>query len=754
MKCSLLFFSAQLLAAAALAQPPHVALLLSDDGRHADEFDGALCALGWTADRYTSQPESLRALAPRLRDYDMLITAPLFNARKDALLHGDDRQAYRRFLEEGGLIAVTDGSYPGVRAWLADIDPRLGGLESGACNSTQWAVNGVTSDAESPHPLRFFPSTIHEPNSWAHFLKLPKASPWRVVASCSEGFPVTLAQSVGKGLVSLSVLRQPSAKQLGNLYACLQLSRAGIALKAFDLPSPAVGSGCMRLAFAEGAVPDHCGFAYEIAPAKGPPQRFEGEVRGSIFELPYRLSLRGPVTARLLFKCGNRETVLFSRAAVLPPLMDVTPAFSCERLSTDRRRPDAGFEIRLSPDEEDLEGAKVSFTGVGPDGRSVATAQTDVPTRCGHLVLRLPLPQSLPAGDYAVRAILKNGVKTLSEADAHFKIVAPIPAQTIIDEDNTLLVGGKPFFPLGLYHVDPTNYADVAALGINTVQYWTWHDRRGLDLAAAHELKAIFELNHKSAPIARDAAAKFASHPALLMWYGLDEPAEGSYSMAGTLRDAYHASDGQHPVYSVSCRPDIFAEQAEFADVFAHDPYGKPQQVAEWMTRAVAAVQDRKPVFCVLGCFGQESVDEMRSAAYLALAHDARGILWYPWHQMGGGPLGVGLKNSPTQQAVIQQLCKEIAAFSPALTATVRHPFVACDGKLHGILLEGRAQRLLLLVNAAHEKMAAEVLLPGDAKGERTFRDFFRRRGDSLSVASGHFHIELAPYETRAYASE
>ncbi len=753
MKRSILFYSVLLLAAATPAQPPRVALLLSGDGRHADEFDGALSALGWTADRYTSRPESLRSLAPKLCDYDMLIAAPLFNDRKDALLPGGDRRAYRLFLEEGGLIAVTDGSYPGVRAWLADIDPRLGGLETGACNSSQWAVNGVTSDAEPPHPLRFFPSTIREPNSWAHLLKPTKDSSWRVVASCSEGLPVTLAQNVGKGLVSLSVLRQPSAKQLGNLYACLQLSRAGIVLRAFDLPPPAVGSGCVRLAFAEGVVPDHCGFAYEIIPAKGPPQRFERAVSGPTFELPYRLSLRGPVTARLLFKCNNRETVLFSRAAVLPPLMEVMPAFSCGRLSTDRRRPDAGFEVRLSPDEELLEGANVSLTGIGPDGKRVAVAQTAVPARCGRFVLRLPLSQSLPAGDYAVRAVLE-GAKTLAEADAHFKIVAPVPAQTIIDEDNTLLVGGKPFFPLGLYHVDPTNYAEVAALGMNTVQYWTWHDRRGLDLAAAHELKAVFELNHKSAQIARDAVAKFASHPALLMWYGLDEPAEGSYSMAGALRDAYHTSDGQHPVYSVSCRPDIFAEQAELADVFAHDPYGKPQQVAEWMTRAVAAVQGRKPVFCVLGCFGQERADELRSAAYLALAHDARGILWYPWHQMGGGPLGVGLKNSPTQQAVIQQLCAEIAALTPALTATVRHPFVACDGRLHGILLEGRAQRLLLLVNATPEKMEVEAELPGNTEGARTFRDFFKRRGDALSVTSGHFHIALAPYETRAYAAE
>jgi hypothetical protein len=238
------------------------------------------------------------------------------------------------------------------------------------------------------------------------------------------------------------------------------------------------------------------------------------------------------------------------------------------------------------------------------------------------------------------------------------------------------------------------------------------------------------------------------------MWYGLDEPAEGSYGMAETLRDTYHACDDRHPVYSVSCRPDIFEEQAAFADVFAHDPYGKPQRAAEWMTQATAAVQNRKPVLCVLGTFGQETADELRAAAYLALTHDARGILWYPWHQMGGGPLGVGLKNSPGQQAVIRQLCSEIAALTPALTATSRHPFVSGDGKLHGLCIDCAPRRCLLLVNGSSEKITCDVVLPDAEKVSQSFRDFFKRRSETLAVVSGRFRITLAPYETRAYAGE
>ena len=71
------------------AQEPRIALLLGDDGRHRDEFDGALKTLGWSADRYPCKTDNMKSLVSKLRDYDMLITAPLFNLRKELLLPGE-----------------------------------------------------------------------------------------------------------------------------------------------------------------------------------------------------------------------------------------------------------------------------------------------------------------------------------------------------------------------------------------------------------------------------------------------------------------------------------------------------------------------------------------------------------------------------------------------------------------------------------------------------------------------------------------
>ena len=162
------------------------------------------------------------------------------------------------------------------------------------------------------------------------------------------------------------------------------------------------------------------------------------------------------------------------------------------------------------------------------------------------------------------------------------------------------------------------------------------------------------------------------------------------------------------------------------------------------MVGSVAAVNNRKPVICVPGVFGKETAEELRATAYLALAHDARGIVWYPWCQVGGSPRGIGLKNSPEQQAVIKQLCSEIDALGSALTTPIRYPLSSANGNLRGICCAKLPQRYLLLVNATSEKIETEAVIPGAENVSKEFRDFFKKRDDVLSVKSGKFRIALA----------
>lgn len=82
----------------------------------------------------------MKVLSGKLNDYDLLLASPLFNYGNSPVLPGSDRQAYQKFLNDGGMIAITDGTYSAVRAWVADLDPAFTGLEEGKCTSSQWAV--------------------------------------------------------------------------------------------------------------------------------------------------------------------------------------------------------------------------------------------------------------------------------------------------------------------------------------------------------------------------------------------------------------------------------------------------------------------------------------------------------------------------------------------------------------------------------------------------------------------------------------
>ena len=589
-----------------------------------------------------------------------------------------------------------------------------------------------------------------------------------MVAKCSEGFPVTFAQTVGKGLVSLSALRQPGTKQFVNFYACLQLTRAGVALKSFDLPQPAFGDGKMRLVFEGNAPKTACGFLYEVVPETGKPQIFEGEVTDTVFELPYRITVRGSVTTRLFLKRDGQKSQLFERKAELPQLLTVTPSAYRGILSTARRLPTVNFGFALAPDEEKVEGSGISLAVFDPCGNQVAATNIVLATNNVQFAWRQPvlLDKSLTAGNYTLKASLndaKNVRKTLAEAETCFRILAPSPAQTIVDEDGTFLVNGKPFFPLGLYHVPPEDYKDVAPLGINTVQFWAWNTgvdafgvSRGLAKAAAHGLKVVYEFNHRGKRIYQEVARNHASNPAVLMWYGLDEPAEGSYAAAEELRGTLHEADENHPVYTVSCRKDAYAEHASFADVFAIDPYGKPSKAVECLPLAVAALKGMKPLICVPGSFGkEETAEEMRATAYLALAYGVRGIIWYPWSQAGGGTIGIGCKNSPEQQTAISNICAEVRAILPALTATERWPIASEDGKLRGLFCNLGRQRVVLMVNGTPEKLESEMKFPA-VKGIEDvsvkMKDFFKKSEDILEVKKGVVRVTLEPYETRVYS--
>lgn len=760
---SVLVLSGMLVHAESQGAGPRIAIVGGTDRRHANEFDLVMEKLNWEAkERYISTPESMKKLAGQLDEFDMLLFTPLFNYKSDPMvLPGEDRKAFMKFMNDGGLMVITDGSYPVVRKWVEDLDPRFKGLDTGDCNSSQWNVSGRTYDTEPAHPMRFFPWKIGEPNSWPHFKPFAKDTKWTMVAYCNEGFPVTVCQRVGKGMLYYSVLRQTTEKQHANFWANLQLLRAGIEFERFEMTPPALGEGLIS-ATLKGEVKGMRELVYRVKDAKGKMVEFVGTNVVNKIEVPYTLSFRGMVSESLTLRYDGKEATLFTRQSELPQLLTLRSNAYRGVLSTKRRVPTVKFGVELEPHDEQLDDGRVQFEVLFQGVAKVATETMELSTNWVRKVrYPLTLDKSLPAGPYTLKATLfSKHNRKMAEAETQFQILEPRPAQTIIDEDGTFLVNGKPFFPLGIYHMHPDDFGVARQMGLNTVQFWTWNAgmdqygvRRGVAAANAAGLKCIVELNHRGERIYRQWATDLRDDTAVLMWYSVDEPSESSYAEAIEKQRVFHEEDVNHPVYALSCRPDIFAEQAQFCDVFAIDPYGSTQKVLEWTTNAVTALDGQKPLVVVPSSFENSGNDFYRSQLYVSLACGARGVVWYPWSQSGGGPLGVGLKNHPEAQGVVSQLCHEVSAMLPALARVDRRSFASEDGAIRALLMKEGNSVNLLFVNSTEKPVTAKMSLPGMPENfKRELRDYFKKEGEvELTIENNEFEITLKGYETRVF---
>jgi hypothetical protein len=102
--------------------PKRVALISSsgvnNDFRSWGEYDGQLQALGWTFGKFRNT--ELEKFFERATEYDLVLTTSLWN-------YGDpqDMRRYvpqwRRFLEQGGIIVLTDMAYSPMCDWLSDL---------------------------------------------------------------------------------------------------------------------------------------------------------------------------------------------------------------------------------------------------------------------------------------------------------------------------------------------------------------------------------------------------------------------------------------------------------------------------------------------------------------------------------------------------------------------------------------------------------------------------------------------------------
>ncbi|MCL2104782.1 MAG: hypothetical protein FWH21_06985 [Kiritimatiellaeota bacterium] len=700
---------------------------------HHDEFDNALGKLGWRGEKFKSTTEDMDRLAAHLGAYDIAAVCPLFNfgqgdARVDMAHYG---AAFRAFVEGGGALIVTDALYAEQSGWLTSVDPSLT-VGTAPCHAWQDIRSTLPENA-----IRFLPNRVCENNMWGH-LTLPAEHGWEVVATCDEGSPQAVMRRIGKGYVYVTGCRLGEPEYFENFIANLRLQRIGLTVTAFECAPITVGdhnkftttfAGYPAVAMqvqvfhADGLRYGNLCHNATITPAD--------DVISSTIGHGHIIRKRGEVRIVYEIVFESQKARIFDKTFTIKDLLTITgPRYRGFAVESDlkKRKGEIITTVELNPNKEKLEDLTLTMTVSDANGTAVGTA--DIRSIAGTRFLQ-PITIGTPKpGDYTITGELYENGKHVETKTAPLTVLSDAECPVFINDDMNLVADGEAFFPLGIYHVNPDDIAQVAALGFNTVQMWSWFNENAFTVPARHGLKVLYEQNHRGGGeewVGKTAAELAAKHPNLLMWYAADEPQiqGATHDAAKRVNDVYHRWDRGHPTFMVSCTPPLFAAQTTLGDIFAVDPYPFPKHpltmVSDWMGRARAATGGG-PVFCVLQCFGTETPEALRAMAYLAVVQEARGILWYPWDDGGAS----GLKHHPDLHETMRQIVSEIKTLSPALlNKEGRRPFTLADGNVQGLYCqEGPRKRYMILVNAGTSEQAVDLPPLDGLTGKLTLRPY------------------------------
>ncbi|NLC59369.1 MAG: hypothetical protein GX774_21230 [Armatimonadetes bacterium] len=273
-----------------------------------------------------------------------------------------------------------------------------------------------------------------------------------------------------------------------------------------------------------------------------------------------------------------------------------------------------------------------------------------------------------------------------THAPVRSSAVGTRPLAVSIGADNSLLLRGQRFFPLGIYRysLSERSLREIREAGFNLVQAThdgsveeTWEV---LNRVEAHGLKAwvplgdamrIPEGDEEKAGRLRDIVSGLRSHPALLCWESIDEPAWGSKNLRRDAEELYRgyrvmrSLDPDHPVWTNHAPRNTVDELALFnraTDIAGADIYPVPEPqtqsdlpnkritvVGDETAKNILAVLNRKPVFMVLQGFAwadlsrhsggsdeavYPSFAQSRFMAYQAVVRGARGLLYWGTHSL------------------------------------------------------------------------------------------------------------------------
>lgn len=391
----------------------------------------------------------------------------------------------------------------------------------------------------------------------------------------------------------------------------------------------------------------------------------------------------------------------------------------------------------------------------------------------------------LPVGDYDLDiSLLDASGKNLGMQSHAIHVLAPAPEEVTFDRNGICYINGKPFFPIGLYHVSRTAVnvlndrgkqiglpmlniqsviSDVKDHGFNTLfSTQGMPDDEYLRIAKDAGLYVIPEVNFPSASEFskyRETADRFGN---ILLWYGFDEAAGERMQRAADAYRQYKREDAHRPFSGAVDSPALFDSGAEAFDILMMDPYFvgiEPLSViGRWIDQGFNATKGAKPIWVIPQAF---TIDGMRSAeptpaqlrcqAYISIVHGATGLVWYaywtsePWSKNLNGRNQWHIADTPLWP-YFKTLNAEINNLVPVITTGKSlGRLYWSDKSIHSVQWEYNGIRYIIAVNPTDKSITCSL---GGLAGRKA--DVISENR-TVSITDGEFSDTFRALEVHLY---
>ena len=418
-----------------------------------------------------------------------------------------------------------------------------------------------------------------------------------------------------------------------------------------------------------------------------------------------------------------------------------------------------------------------------PDGWTVTTTGGDVPPNAKKAFISIGADHpNMETNDFVAIARV-----TFWEASS----VATEENCVTLRDDGMTLVGGKPFFPIGIYGVTKREFngndirrafRDLKAAGFNFVH--TYDTRRGRDftdfLDAADEsgVKVWISPGVNSHAFDESNIMNERGRPSLLAWYLGDDSASHikpeemlRRHMRCKALDPAHITvqaDFLGQSRSHRYRPFVNCTDAFLPEIYPVSATNRTGREVADVIRHMGTVHNAiasegnpvKSVWAIIQHFDGWKVwkrfpdmDELRAMTYVAIIHGANGITWYTYG--GNGVNGRGVTSAPEHWREICAIAGELftnhddlagrnAKIQPTVKILSGPETDICGFGSISVLM--KESGLLMAVNSSTNAIAAEISIDGLRGVERRFD-----AGPMNLFAGKGFVDEFKPYGTHVY---